>query len=66
MVHDKLCAGCEVRSVEFVGDVPTEGAEFAAFLKHRVQEGDCVQHGGPGKVIGVVEGVLGDVCVRPL
>ena len=66
MVHDKLCAGCEVGSVELIGDVPPEGSKLAAFLKHRVQEGDRIEHGGPGKVVGVVQCVLGDVRVRPL
>ena len=66
MVHDKLCAGCEVRSVEFIRDVPSKGSKLATLLEHRVQEGDRIEHGGPGKVVGVVQGVLGDVRVRPL
>ena len=66
MVHDKLCAGCEVGSVELVRNVPSEWSKLAAFLKHRVQEGDSIEHGGPGKVVGVVQGVLGDVRIGPL
>ena len=66
MVHDKLCAGCEVGSVEFIRNVPAEGPKLAAFLEHRVQEGNRIEHCGPGKVVGVVQGVLGDVRIRPL
>ena len=66
MVHDELCAGCEVRSVELIRDVPAERPKLAALLQHGVQEGDRIEHGGPGEVVGVVQGVLGDVRVRPL
>ena len=66
MVHDELRAGCEVRSVELIRDVPAERPKLAALLQHGVQEGDRIEHGGPGKVVGVVQGVLGDVRVRPL
>ena len=66
MVHDKLCAGCEICSVEFIRNVPAKGPKLAAFLEHCVQEGDRIEHGGPGKVVGVVQGVLGDVRVRSL
>ena len=66
MVHDELGAGCEVCSVEFIRDVPTKGPKLAAFLEHRVQEGNGIEHCGPGKVVGVVQGVLGDVRIRPL
>ena len=66
VVHDELSAGCEVSSVELIGNIPAQRTELATFLEDGVQEGNSVEHGGPGKVVGVVQRVLGDVSVRPL
>ena len=66
VVHDELSAGCEVSSVELIGNIPAKRTKLATFLEDGVQECNSVEHGGPGKVVGVVQRVLGDVSVRPL
>ena len=66
MVHDKLSAGIEVSPVKLVRNIPAERAKLAPLLHHCVEKGNGVEHGRPGRVVGVVQGVLRDVAVGPL
>ena len=63
MVLDELDAGGEVCLVEFVWDVPAEGAELPSLLDGGVEEGDRVQHGFPLVKVGDVQLLLADAGV---
>lgn len=47
MVLDKLDAGIEVRCVEFVWNVPSQGTKLSPFLDNGMQEGNTKQHRFP-------------------
>lgn len=66
MVLNKLYAGIEVGSVEFVGNVPSQGSELPPLLNHCVHEGHSVQHGLPLRHVGNVQEVLAQPGVGSL
>ena len=66
MVLNKLYAGVEVGSVEFVGNVPSQGSELPPLLHHCVHEGHSIQHGLPLRHVGNVQEVLAQPGVGSL
>lgn len=66
MVLNKLYAGIEVGSVEFVGNVPSQGSELPPLLHYCVHEGHSIQHGLPLRHVGNVQEVLAQPGVGSL
>ena len=58
-MHELHC-GVMIGSIEFVGNIPAERAELAAFLHGGVQEADCVQKRLPLWQVVHIELVLGN------
>ena len=66
MVLHKLNTGVEIRRVEFIRNIPSQGPELPAFLYDGVHEGDAVQHGLPLGHVGHIEEILAKSRIRPL
>ena len=66
MVLNKLYAGIEVGSIEFVRNVPSQGSELPPLLHYCVHEGHSIQHGLPLRHVGNVQEVLAQPGVGSL